>query len=126
MKPSRYQTGLFAESLCRLILRLKFYRILATRYKTPMGEIDIIAARGRKLVAVEVKSRPSLAQALESISPRQCRRIASALEIFVMRTPRYQRADLRFDVMAVMPGKLPVHLKNAWQVEDSAYKQRQP
>ena len=43
-----------------------------------------------------------------------------------MRTPRYHRADLRFDVMAVMPGKLPVHLKNAWQVEDSAYKQRQP
>jgi putative endonuclease len=57
MTKTTYQTGLAAEKLCRLALRLKFYRILAERYKTPVGEIDIIAARDNSIIAVEVKAR---------------------------------------------------------------------
>ncbi len=112
-----HKTGMDAEALCRLALRLKFYRILATRYKTPMGEIDIVAARGNNLVAVEVKARATRRDALESISPNQQGRIARALQDFVMRHPRYTHADLRFDVMVALPRRWPVHIINAWQAD---------
>jgi putative endonuclease len=79
MTKKTYQTGLAAQRICRLALRLKFYRILATRYKTPVGEIDIIAARGHTVVAVEVKARATREAAIESISPEQQSRIARAL-----------------------------------------------
>ncbi|MDR3450441.1 MAG: YraN family protein [Alphaproteobacteria bacterium] len=112
-----HKTGLNAEALCRLALRLKFYRIVATRYKTPMGEIDIVAARGRTLVAVEVKARPTHADAAESVSMNQRTRIARALEDFVMRHPHYARYILRFDVMLAAPKRWPLHLTNAWRAE---------
>ena len=110
----RYRTGLYAESLCRLALRLKGYRIVAARYRARVGEIDIIAARGRTLVAIEVKARPSDDAALHAISAQQRERIARALQDFVMRNPRYAAYALRFDVMSVTPRRWPRHLTNAW------------
>ncbi len=112
-----YMTGLAAERLCRIALRLKFYRILASRYKTPVGEIDILAARGNTLVAVEVKARATRDAAVEALSSRQQARIARALEYFVSKTPRFQSADLRFDAMLVQPGRWPSHIVNAWREE---------
>ena len=117
MTRSGHQTGLEAEKLCRLALRLKFYRIVAERYKTPMGEIDIVAARGRSLIAIEVKARATRDAAVASISHNQQQRIVAAMQDFVMRHPHYRRFDLRFDVMAVMPRRWPLHIKNAWQVD---------
>jgi len=114
MTKTTYKTGLNGEKICRIALRLKFYRILAERYKTPMGEIDIIATRGRTVVAVEVKSRTTSDAAAESISPQQQMRIANALQYFVMRTPRFANANLRFDVMLASPWRWPTHIKNAW------------
>jgi putative endonuclease len=87
VKRSSHRKGLSAETFCRLALRLKGYRILATRYNTPMGEIDIVAARGRTVIAVEVKARPTLEAAVEAISPQQRARIVRALQDFVMRHP---------------------------------------
>jgi len=117
MKRTSYKTGIDAEFFCRLALRLKGYRILATRYKTPMGEIDIVAARGHTVVAVEVKARPTQSDALESISPQQRARIARALQDFTMRNPRFARHNLRFDVMAALPRRWPLNIKDAWRVE---------
>lgn len=117
MTRTTYKTGLAAERLCRIALRLKFYRILADRYKTPVGEIDIIAARGNTIVAVEVKARSTREAAAESIAPSQQRRIANALQNFIMRNPRYAKADLRFDVMLATPNHWPEHIKNAWFAE---------
>jgi putative endonuclease len=117
MTRTTYKTGLHAEKLCRLALRLKFYRILAERYKTPVGEIDIIAARGNTVIAVEVKARASLDTAVESISPQQQARIARALQHYIMCTPRFAKADLRFDVMLATPFRWPTHIKNAWLAE---------
>ena len=71
MTKTTYQTGLAAESICRLALPLKFYSILAERYKTPVGEIDIIARRGNTVVAVEVKARATREATVWSISPEQ-------------------------------------------------------
>jgi putative endonuclease len=114
MTRTSHKTGLAAESLCRLALRLKFYRILATRYKTPVGEIDIVAARGKTVVAIEVKARATRDEAIESITPQQRARIARALQDFVMRNPRLANHDLRFDVMLAAPRQWPAHIQNAW------------
>jgi len=109
-----YKLGLRAEALCRLALRLKFYRIVATRYKTPQGEIDLIAARGHTLAFVEVKARPDEARAGEAVSPKQQKRLAHAASLFVAQNPHYAAYHLRFDVMQVLPRRWPVHLKNAF------------
>jgi len=114
MTRTNYQTGLWAEKMCRYMLRLKFYRILAERYKTPVGEIDIVAARGNTVIAVEVKARSTHEAAAESVLPEQQARIANALQYFTMRNPRYANADLRFDVMLVARGRWPAHIRNAW------------
>jgi putative endonuclease len=52
-----YRSGLVAETLAALMLRLKGYAIVAQRYKTPVGEIDLVALKGRRLAFVEVKRR---------------------------------------------------------------------
>lgn len=116
MSRAGYHTGLAAEALCRLALALKLYRVLAVRYKTPVGEIDIVAARGRCLIAVEVKARPTNEDAAAAIQPAQQARIARALQMFVQHHPRYAAYDLRFDAMMVVPGRWPRHIQNAWRV----------
>jgi putative endonuclease len=110
-----YQTGLFAESLCRLALRLKLYRIVTSRYRSPLGEIDIVAARGGVLALIEVKARPSAREALESIQHRQRERLQRAANDFLARHPSFQRHDVRFDVMLVAPRRWPVHIRDAWR-----------
>jgi putative endonuclease len=114
---TRYVTGINAERLCRVILRLKFYRILAIRYRTPMGEIDIVAMRGNTVIAVEVKARPSHSEAAESLSSSQRHRIAEALQYFIMRHRALSKCDLRFDVMLVTPRRWPLHMQNAWHAD---------
>jgi putative endonuclease len=67
------------------------------------------------LAFVEVKRRTDLATALESVSPRQRARIAAAAEEFVARAPHLARLAIRFDAVAIVPGALPRHVKDAWR-----------
>jgi putative endonuclease len=110
-----FRRGHAAELLCLWHLRLRGYRILARRFRVPSGEVDLIARRGRVLAAIEVKARPSLAAASEAISARQRRRVARALEHFLAQRPELAHLAPRFDVMLVMPGRLPRHLADAWR-----------
>jgi putative endonuclease len=109
--------GRGAERLCLWQLRLKGYRILARRYKTPVGEVDLIARRGRVLAAIEVKARADLDVAGEAITPRQRRRISRALAHFLGGRPDLAALAARFDVMLVAPGRWPRHLVDAWREE---------
>jgi putative endonuclease len=95
-------------------LTMKGYRILAWRYKTPMGEVDVIAARGAVLAFVEVKLRPDLDAGLWAITPKMQHRIARAAGHFMAANPRLSKAFPRFDVVAVSGLRLR-HLDNAWQ-----------
>ncbi len=52
-----YRSGHAAETIAALMLRLKGHRIVARRYKTPVGEIDLVALKGKRLAFVEVKRR---------------------------------------------------------------------
>ena len=113
-----YRRGRLSETLCGLLLRLKGYRILARDYRAPVGEIDIIARRGRTLALVEVKARAHVADAAESLLPRQRRRIARAAEHFLQFKPALARLELRFDVMLVGRYRPPRHLVGAWRLED--------
>ena len=107
--------GRFAEGLCVWALRLRGYRILARDYRTPVGEIDIVARRLNTLAMVEVKARRDLSKAAESLTRRQRRRITRAAGAFLMAYPRCAGLAVRFDLMLVRPWRLPVHLKGAWR-----------
>lgn len=95
-----YQSGLQAERLAGWFLRLKGYRILATRMKTPVGEIDLIAQRGKTLVFVEVKARGTIAAALEAVQGRQAARIIRAAQWYLA-SRRDEISEMRFDVIAI-------------------------
>lgn len=109
-----HRSGLRAEALAGLLLRLKGYRILARRLKTPAGEIDMVVRRGRSLAIVEVKARGS-GQAMEAVLPRQQRRLERAAAHFLGRNPQFASFDLRFDVVLVEPRRLPKHIADAWR-----------
>lgn len=98
-------------------LRLKGYRILARRYRTPVGEIDLLARRGSVLAAIEVKARGDLTTAREAVSRRQRQRITRALLHFLGGRPDLARLSPRFDVMLVAPRRLPRHIVDAWRTE---------
>ncbi|HTQ35005.1 MAG TPA: YraN family protein [Stellaceae bacterium] len=107
--------GRFAEQLCRWHLRLRGWRILASDWRCPAGEIDILARRGDVLAAIEVKSRPDFASGAAALQPRQRRRIARAAEAFLAMRPELAALAVRFDVMIVAPLHLPRHLPGAWR-----------
>jgi putative endonuclease len=102
-----------------LLLRLKEFRVLARRYRCPVGEIDIVARRARLLVAVEVKARGDLDTAAHAIDQRQRKRIIRATDHFLAANPPYSISNyqIRFDAILVAPGKLPRHIPDAWRIE---------
>lgn len=108
--------GRFAEGLCRLALRLKGYRILENRLRTPMGEIDIVARRGRTLAIVEVKARGDWDAANEAVNARNRGRLARAAHVYLGANPQYAGYVLRFDIMLVTPWSWPRHLQDAWRI----------
>jgi putative endonuclease len=107
--------GISAESRAAVWLIAHGYRILARRWKSPLGEIDIIAARRYTLIFVEVKARATLDGAAESVTERQKQRIAAAAEIWLAKNPMPTIRDMRFDCILVAPGKLPRHIPGAFE-----------
>lgn len=107
-----YRKGHRGEWLAALALMLKGYRVVARRFRTPLGEIDLIAKRGSLVAIVEVKARPTLKEAMEAVSPLAQRRIDAAADLWLARRPDYARLSLRYDLVAILPGRWPVHVKN--------------
>lgn len=106
--------GRRAEFMALALLRLKGYRVLAQRYKTPVGEIDIIAEKSGAVIFIEVKARHEMADAAASISARQRQRIARAAEAYLARHPAHAHQPCRFDAILVAHRRLPRHIKDAW------------
>ena len=107
--------GRRAELLAAWWLRLKGFRILAQDQRTPVGEIDLVARRGRLLLFVEVKARPDDGRAREALRPAQQARIARAAAWFLSGRPDLQGLDSRYDVVLVTPWRRPRHLADAWR-----------
>ena len=109
-----FRLGLSAESRAAFFLIAKAYRIVARRWKTPFGEVDIVARRRRDLVFVEVKARERLDEAAEAVTERSKRRIVAAAELWLAHHPADAQSNIRFDVILIAPGKLPRHIANAF------------
>jgi putative endonuclease len=107
-----YRRGHRGEWLASLALMLKGYRIVARRYRTPLGEIDLIARRGSLVAIVEVKVRPTLALAMEAIAHQSERRIEGAADLWLARQKDFGRLSVRFDMVAVLPRRWPVHVES--------------
>lgn len=110
---SRYRKGNWAETLACVLLLFKGYSILARRLRTPMGEVDILAACGDTLVLVEVKYRATLDAALASVKPQQQQRLQRAANYVAARYPRY--AVRRWDLIALAPRRWPRHIVSVWE-----------
>ncbi|MBM3643339.1 MAG: YraN family protein [Alphaproteobacteria bacterium] len=106
--------GRLAEWRAAWRLRLAGYRILARRFRTRAGEIDLVARKGRLLAFVEVKARADRARAAEAVGEAQMRRIARAAELFMARHPRYAECSVRFDAVLV-DGLWPEHIRDIWR-----------
>lgn len=105
-----YRRGLGAELVAATYLRVTGYRVLARRYRTPVGEIDLVVARGRRLAFVEVKRRATLADAEASVTPRQRARTRRAADLWLARNARYQSHEISFDLVFLVPWRWPIHI----------------
>lgn len=106
--------GRRGEALAAWYLRLTGWHVLAQRVKTPRGEVDIVAKRGRTICFVEVKWRSNVAELARAIDANRLRRVAAAAEALA---PCFARdgEDVRVDVMLLSPWCWPRRIANAWQ-----------
>lgn len=110
-----YRHGHIAEAAALLFLFAKGFRPLARRYKTPLGEIDLIVKRGRMIAFVEVKARALERDALESVDALTERRIADAADLWLAKHPAAGGHDMRYDMVVVAPWRLPRHIPDAFR-----------
>ncbi len=108
------ERGHIAEYRAALCLMLKGYRIVAMRYRTRLGEIDIIARRGDLVACVEVKARVSLEDAVFAVTDTAQRRIRAASDLWLSRQGDFHRLSVRYDIVAVTPWRWPRHLPDAF------------
>ena len=113
MKLTSHTRGLYAEMYALLYLFFKGYRILEWRYKTKLGEIDIIAEYRGQLVCVEVKNRTGIKSALEAVTPTMRGRIARCARHYLANNKRFNATSVRFDLIAISGIRI-AHLDNAW------------
>lgn len=110
----RDRHGRLAELIAAALLMSKGYRILARRYRTPLGEIDLVATRRDRLVFVEVKQRASGVPLAAVLSPHQMYRVHNASDLWLGRNARYQSHTIGFDLIVMESWRLPRHFENAF------------
>jgi putative endonuclease len=106
--------GRWSEYRAALALLLKGYRILALRYKTKAGEVDIVARRGDLVIFVEVKARRDLRAGVDAVGYEAERRIANAADHWLRRQSDATRLSLRHDIIVVRPWRWPTHFEDAF------------
>lgn len=112
------RTGRRAEAFAALWLQMKGYSILDRRARTPAGEIDLVARKGRILAFVEVKVRADRDRAQIAVTPQLRRRIEQAARMWCARRSALNELNWRFDIVAIAPGRAPLHLRDAWRAEN--------
>lgn len=117
-RQSAERLGRLAEAKAAMMLRLKGYRIVDQRWKSPGGEIDLVIRRANVVSFVEVKARQSAEEALSSVGPHQRRRIIMAARHWLAANPDTVDCDCRFDIVLVTPYQWPQHFENAFSQDD--------
>lgn len=108
----RVRLGSRAEWLAEAFVRLSAHKILARRYRTVVGEIDLIAVRGRRIAFIEVKRRDSFAACEASITGKTRSRVRRAAGLWLARHPAYADFDAGFDVIFIVPMRVPRWLRD--------------
>ncbi len=108
----RNRRGAISETIAAAYLTACGYRILARRYKTPLGEIDIIVRKGRRIGFVEVKRRATLAECEASITATLAARVRRASDLWRGSNLAYRDYDIGFDLVFVVPWQWPVYRPN--------------
>lgn len=116
-RQAAFRLGLSAESRAAAALMAKGFRVVAKRWRSPAGEIDLVVRRGNLLVFVEVKARASFDDAAWSVTERQQRRIAGAAAAWLAAHPEDAACEMRFDAMLVVPRRWPRHIAGAFEAE---------
>jgi putative endonuclease len=117
-----YRYGLSSEKFAGIYLACKGYRVIADRYQNHFGEIDIVALKKKTLVIVEVKARKTFEACEETIAPWKQQKIARAVEGLIGGQGKIaglvadQTRNIRFDVIWIVPWRLPRHIKDAWRL----------
>ena len=93
--------GVAAEDAACQALEHDGWQVLARRLRNAAGEIDIVAECGGLLAFVEVKARPTLADAAFALGARQQARLLAAGEVALAENPEWGQAGVRFDVLVV-------------------------
>jgi putative endonuclease len=112
---ARYERGRWSEWVAAALLMAKGYRVLERRLRTPYGEIDLIAVRGRRLAFVEVKQRATQDAAEASIGSGQASRIATAAQFWLSRQTRYRDHAVGLDIIFMVPRRWPQHIPDGLQ-----------
>jgi putative endonuclease len=105
--------GRRAERLAAFWLQLKGWKILGRRVRTPVGEVDLVARRGRTVAFVEVKARATAEEAGFALDEYRLRRVAAAAGALAHRYTR-PGDDVRLDAVFIVPRRLPRHVANIW------------
>jgi putative endonuclease len=105
--------GHWGESVAAWWLRLHGWRIVVQRAKLKVGEVDLIARRGRTVAFIEVKTRATLGELDTAIDEYRLRRVIAATNALAHKyAPNGE--DIRIDVILIAPWRLPRHLVNVW------------
>jgi putative endonuclease len=106
--------GHISEYVAAALLLFKGYRIVAMRYKTKSGEIDIIARKGDLIAFVEVKARRATMDSIFAVDPGTQRRIRNASLSWLARQKDAARLSLRYDIVAVRSWGRSTHFIDAF------------
>ena len=120
MKTKRQKFGEQGEALAVQLLKKAGYKIIETNYRTPLGEVDIIARDRDTIVFVEVKTRSSVhfGSPKWAVTPTKQRKISMVALAFLKATGQ-STARARFDVVAVISNRDAPHveiIKNAFEL----------
>ena len=110
----RERSGHWSEAVAAIFLIAKGYRVIDRRWKSPLGEIDLIVTRGQRLAFVEVKRRRTVEAAEAAITDHQGDRIRRAADLWLARNARYQNHDICFDAVFVLPRRWPQHIEDGF------------
>ena len=116
-RQAREKAGRRAERIAAWYLRVKGYQILARRYQSKVGEIDLIAKKGTDLVCVEVKQRATLKEAEDALTYQTRKRVSSAAKLYYSRYRSVQNLGLRFDAVLLARGWKLRHIQDAWRID---------
>ena len=109
----RHHLGLNAESIVAAVYIATGHRILGRRFRTPVGEIDLIALKNNRVAFIEVKRRPTSEDAEDAITLTMRRRVRRAADLWLARNPSFQGHDVGFDLVFVLPWRFPIIMRDA-------------